>query len=293
MVGDRRGAGRARLCATAVLCALAACSGGDPATTDATATASPSGVSTPSGTAIFASPRTPAPTAPAASAASPAGIRPTYSSSPGSGPAAPPAGAPATGRYPISVDGEESFGATGAEQTTRKYPKSSTLEVRRGESPAHRVFDIAYSPDRRDTLTLRFGTGGVALVNANSYVRVGSYQASRDFTPLPSQILLPARAQVGQAFSGSFSGQAEGYYSGRVVRRERLVVGGTGVDTLVVDMTTTFSSGEVTGTIRTVIWWDVAGSRPVRETLDANLHDALTSYRQRVTLGLSRLAPSR
>ncbi len=292
-MGSRYGAGRARVGALAALCVLAACSGGDPAATDPTPSASPSGKSTPSGTSIFASPRTPAPTSAAASATSPSAVRPTYSSSPGSGPAAPPASAPATGRFPITVDGEESFGATGAEQTTRTYPRSSTMEVRRGESSAHRVFDIAYSPDRRDTLTLRFGTGGIALVNANSYVRVGSYQQSRDFTPLPSQILLPARAKVGQAFSGSFSGQAEGYYSGRVVRRERLVVGGAGVDTLVVDMTTTFSSGEVTGTIRTVIWWDVAGSRPVRETLDARLHDALTSYRQQVTLGLSRLTPSR
>jgi hypothetical protein len=214
---------------------------------------------------------------------------PTVTNAPGTGAPAPAAGATPVGRYPATQDGSEQFASTGGTPTTRRYP--STTELRVSGSGARRVAEIAYSPDRDDTLTLAYTSGRIDLVSARGRVRVGTYEQTRDLRPTPAIVVLPASARAGQTFTGRFSGESTGRYDGRVLRRERLTVDGRPVDTVVVDLTITLESGPAVGTIRTTTWWEPTRSLPVKQTTETELRDALATYTQRVTVTLTSTTP--
>lgn len=285
------------LVAAVVLVALPACSGDgntpqavDTGTPSASTGATAGSSGTPSGSASASA------SAPASASGSPSASAGPTATGPGStapptSPPPEPSGAlPRFGRYPVRIDGFERFGPKGGEQSTRQFDRASYAEIRSGTRKDQRRFFIRYSAERDDTLTLSFAGGAVRLEQGDSRVAVGSLEQRTVLAPEPPCVVYPADARVGQRFSGRFSGPSTGTYSGRVLRRERLVVGGTGISTLVVEWTMTFS-GQYSGTTKTTTWWDPARRAALKQRTVSDVGDALTSYHQESTVTLQRLTP--
>jgi hypothetical protein len=190
----------------------------------------------------------------------------------------------------VKVDGSESFGPTGGEASSRKYPAESTLEVKAGSTAQRRTVVVRYSPERDDTVTGDFSGGAVRLLRSVARVAVGAYEQKTEFAPTPPIVLLPTDPAVAKTFSGRFDGERSGSYSGKVLRRERVVVGTVPVDAVVVEERVTFS-GDVAGTVKTVTWWDPARRLPVKQKTDMTVTASGATYEQHVTVTMKRLEP--
>lgn len=292
-----------RWAALGLVLSVAACSGGggEPrsAGTPPVTTAPPSASATATaGATAPGTPVTPGATTSAGTTATP--FASGESAAPGAAGGGTPApgstgrpGAPrvaAEGTYPVAVAGSESFGPTGGEQSSRKYPATSTLEITAGETAQERTIVVRYSPERDDTITADVSRGAVRLVRSVARVAVGMYEQSTAFAPTPPIVLLPSTPTVGEKFGGRFSGEQSGSYSGKVLRRERIVVGGERVDALVVEERVTFS-GDADGTITTVTWWDPVLRLPLKQKRDMTVTTSGATYEQHVTVTMTRREP--
>lgn len=284
--------------------AVTGCSGdGTPSTSDAT---SPSPTVSPSTAASAAGPSSVAPTSggsttPGATGSTitaspvpdytPPSFAPGASSSPAASPPPAPANAaPEHGRYPVTIQGSERFGPRGGQQVTRVYPPSSYVDYRAGGSAARRVLVVHFSAERDDTVTIDLSGAAVRLVRADARFAYAGFDQTTTFAPSPPVTLLPAGARVGQRFSGRYDGTARGTYTGRVLRRETLRIGGAAVQTLVVEWSTTFS-GAASGSLRSTTWWDAARRLPVKQRTVTDGGDAFNTYHQDATVTLRRLTP--
>jgi hypothetical protein len=277
----------------ALLVLLAACGQGD---------GSPEAVRDSAGTAAADDTTTTTPAGPTTTAAggrtttTAAGRRPTTTArsgattttaQPGPRPLAP--ATPGTYRYDTS-------GATTFAGTTIPFPAVTTLVV---DAPsgtrqrATRNLRDAAGNGIATEFTLDYRPEGVFLVTLKLTTGISGASDVRELRPASPLLLLATGARPGAHIEADLAGTSSARLVVDVLREERVTVGGTAVDTLVMRATVTLAPGDITGRQELTVNVD-RGSRlwvKERSVTDASAAGGLFTAHSEYTATLQRLTP--
>lgn len=210
----------------------------------------------------------------------------------------PPEGAdplPAEGVYVYDTDGWEDVDVVGGQR--HDYPERTTVTIRHdGCGLVERWDALEERWDERETCPRR--GGGTWLRGFRSYHEFFRHGDMREFVCEEGSVASPASKRPGATFSGRCtSGTTEASYTGEVVGRDVLTVGGERVETLHVHVETEIS-GEQTGSSVRDVWGDPRTGLVVRERSKIVSHSqqpvfGQTRYREEYENKLTSLEPQR
>ena len=199
-------------------------------------------------------------------------------------PAEPPAatGAPAdgaavpapSGRYVYDVDGSVTFsGPTGQ---TQPLPPEARLTIDPADGARQRSVRDATDDDGNGSITetvLRYAPDGVRLESLKLTTRVGTFSDVREFRPSEPPLLVPTAPEPGAGsdfWMQTTDERITVHVVVAVVGGERVTIGGTAVDALVLDVTSTFS-GDIEGKTAARSWIDRSRSLTVKEHSESDV----------------------
>jgi hypothetical protein len=108
----------------------------------------------------------------------------------------------------------------------------------------------------------------------------------------PPSVFLPAGAGPGTHWTEAFhTGDISVSTQNRVLRTEKMAVGGKGFDTLVVESRST-TSGVHPGTRTETLWWAPALALPVRWDVNMDI-GGVVAFRSRISVTLVSAIPAR
>jgi len=206
-----------------------------------------------------------------------------------SGPVALKPAAPGSYRY-------DTAGATTFAGTATPFPALTTL-----------VVDAPSGTRQRSTRNLRDAAGnglateftldyrpeGVFLVALELTVGISGASDVRELRPAAPVLLLPTGARPGARTEADLTGTSPAKLVVDILREERLTIGGTAVDTLVMRATVTLGPGDVTGRQELTVNVD-RGSRlwvKERSVADASAAGGLFTLHSEYTATLQRITP--
>lgn len=257
---------RARVTVLSVLLLAACSSGGDKGpqslessptpTTSTAASAAPSATRGTASTAPSSAPTGGSGAATSGGAATTAPSKaPLATTAPGK-PAASKATAPGT--YALDSEGTVTLGSPG---TPQDVSGESTLTIGPlKDGVQHSTLHSEESGDTEQDIVVR-DTGSYA-----ASLKLSSPAFTKEFLPDPPFLLMPDPAKVGSAWSWSATstdGKTTAKATNKLVRTESLTIGGTKVDTVVLQ-TRLVLSGDVDFTADVTLWWAPSHRLPVK-----------------------------
>ncbi len=198
-------------------------------------------------------------------------------------------GGPRPGVYRIRVSGKEDGGA-GPIRVHRDLPREGTVAV----SGTADGWEVLTTYSRQHIEAARYRLHGEAVRMTWRRVDVSFAGIGRDDRRdidgmarlVPRVDPAPDAVWTDRYMTGSLTNVVEN----RVLRRERITVGGEKVDTVVIRSVTT-TTGALAGTRSETLWWSPAHRLVVRSELDVDIGGAF-GYRSQITSDVVDLAPA-
>lgn len=190
---------------------------------------------------------------------------------------------PDAGRYTYRVSGSSTFGTT-----KQELPPSATLTVTNLSERDQR--HVLSAGDAETTSSYRFTDAAVLLLS----LKTAQGGVTKEFRPQPPVVYAPLPPTVGERWHWkirSTDGATTVEQTSRVVRTERRTVGGTVVDTYVVETVVTLS-GDINATTRQTSWATPTHGLVVRTEQTTNGTFGALSFSSRSTSQLASLRPA-
>ncbi len=197
-------------------------------------------------------------------------------------------GGPRPGVYRLRVTGREDGGA-GPIRVARDLPDEGTVAV----SGTPDGWEVLTTYSRQHIESARHRWEGDAVRMTWRRVDVTFAGIGRDDRRdirgvarlVPRRDPAPGTTWIDRYTTGSLTNTVEN----RVLRRERLTIGGDAVTTVVIASGTT-TTGALAGTRRETLWWSPAHRLVVRSELDVDIGGAF-GYRSRIVSEITGLTP--
>ncbi len=190
----------------------------------------------------------------------------------------------------------DTVGASAFVGTTMPFPAVTTLVVDPPSGTRQRsVRDLrdAAGNGPATEFTLDYRPDGVYLVGIRLTTGYSGTTDSRDLRPAAPLLLLATGARPGAHLDADLTGTSSAKLAVDVLREERLTIGGTAVDTLVMRATVTLPPGDVTGRQELTVNIDRGSRLWVKEhsVSDASALGGLFTAHSEYTATLQRLTP--
>ena len=287
---------RLRAAAGALLFLLAACGDGDGGSTQAVRDSA--GQVTPETTTTTVAATTTTSATGRTTTTTAAGARTTTTARAAAGAPATtaPAGAraltPATpGTYRYDTSGGTTFAGT-----TVPFPALTTLVVDAPSGTRQRLVRNLRDPAGNGLsteFTLDYRPEGVFLVTLKLTTGFSGVSDVRELRPASPVLLLATGARPGAHVEADLTGTSSARLVADVLREERVTVGGTPVDTLVMRAVVMLAPGDITGRLELTVNVDRGSRLWVREraVADASAAGGLVTVHSEYTANLQRLTP--
>lgn len=197
-------------------------------------------------------------------------------------------GGPKPGVYRLRVAGDEDGGA-GPIRVSRELPAEGTVAVS-GTDDGWEVL-TTYSRQHIEAARYRRDGDAVRMTWRRVDVTFGIGRDDRRDIEGVARLVPAIDPAPGTRWADRYTtGSLVNTVENRVLRRDRLVIGGDAVDTVVIASTTT-TTGALAGTRRETLWWSPVHRLVVRSELDVDIGGAF-GYRSRITSELVGLVPA-
>jgi hypothetical protein len=202
----------------------------------------------------------------------------------------PAAGLPRPGVYTYRVSGSER-GGVGPLGIQRTLPGEAQLIVTALPGGAYQT-ELDYSREHIEAARYRRTPAGIQITWRRTDITFAGFGRDDRRAVSPSSLYLPAAVRVGRAWTERYrTGDLSVSATSRVVRAERVTVGGRSVPTLVV-VTRSVTSGPHPGTRTETIWWAPSLGLEVRRS-DRLRVTGTFAFRESADLSLESAEPAR
>jgi hypothetical protein len=154
------------------------------------------------------------------------------------------------------------------------------------------ALELALSSDSSETQRFELRAAGRYLVRQGTRIGIAGVARDETFDATPPPLDLPADLAPGRHFAARFHlGRLDVASDARVLRRERLTIGGEPVECLVIERRTT-TTGAVSGSERALRWYAPSLGVDARIELERRLEGPF-SYALRLRAELRDTQPAR
>lgn len=198
------------------------------------------------------------------------------------------AGAPAPGIYTYDAVGSEAGGAASV-KVSRDLPAQAQMIV--WQQPGGYQARLFYSADHVEEARYTITDEGRALNWTRTKLSLLGSTSDDEAEVSPEALWIPADPKTGDAWEDSYV--IDGYttnYASTVTGTEKVTIGGTELDTIVIERTTVYE-GDLSGGWTDTFWWSPELNLPVKLAVTGESQQGLGVFSQESELTLTSTEP--